>query len=48
MQAFLSDVIATLWTPVFVAIFLIVLAYASWPGNRRIFDNAAKTPLREE
>jgi cytochrome c oxidase cbb3-type subunit 4 len=38
----------TFWTPIFVAIFLGILAYALWPSNREIFDDAARMPLRED
>jgi len=43
-----SDLALTLWTPLFVGLFLAVLAYALWPGNRASFDDAAKMPLRED
>jgi cytochrome c oxidase cbb3-type subunit 4 len=32
----------------FVAIFLIVLAYALWPSRKDEFDAAARVPLRED
>jgi len=48
MPSFISNFIMTLWTPLFVAIFLAILAYALWPGNRRAFDDAAQLPLRED
>jgi len=48
MQTFISDFIATWWTPLFVAIFLGVLAYALRPGNGERFDDAARMPLRED
>jgi len=48
MLTFISNFITTLWTPVFVAIFLAILAYALWPGKRAAFDEAAKMPLRED
>ena len=32
----------------FVAVFLAVLAYALWPSRQREFDQAARTPLRED
>ena len=47
MQTF-TDIITTAWTPIFVAIFIAVLIYALWPGNRKAFDDAARMPLREE
>jgi len=48
MQTFLTTFIATFWTPIFVAIFLGILAYALWPGNREKFEDAARMPLRED
>ena len=32
----------------FVAVFLVVLAYALWPSRQGQFDEAARTPLRED
>ena len=32
----------------FVAIFLVVLAYALWPSRKQQFDEAARIPLRED
>jgi cytochrome c oxidase cbb3-type subunit IV len=32
----------------FVAIFLVVLAYALWPSRQKQFDEAARMPLRED
>ena len=32
----------------FVAVFLVVVAYALWPSRQREFDEAARTPLRED
>jgi cytochrome c oxidase cbb3-type subunit IV len=48
MQTFISDFVMTLWTPIFVAIFIAIVVYALWPGNRAAFDDAAKMPLRED
>jgi cytochrome c oxidase cbb3-type subunit IV len=48
MQSFLTTFITTCWTPIFVAIFLGILAYALWPGNREKFEDAARMPLRED
>jgi len=48
MIDFLSHFVATVWTPIFFAIFVAVLAYALWPTNRKKFDDAAKMPLRED
>jgi cytochrome c oxidase cbb3-type subunit IV len=43
-----SGLVTTIWTPVFVAIFLAIITYALWPRNKGIFDEAARLPLREE
>jgi cytochrome c oxidase cbb3-type subunit 4 len=32
----------------FVAIFLVVLAYALWPSRRQRFEQDARIPLRED
>ena len=32
----------------FVAVFLIVLAYALWPSRRQQFEEASRMPLRED
>lgn len=48
MQNFIADFVATWWTPVFVAMFLAILLWSAWPGNRKTFDEAAKMPLRED
>ena len=32
----------------FVAVFLVVLAYALWPSRQQQFDEAARMPLRED
>ena len=46
--SFASDLVLTLWTPLFVGLFLAVVAYALWPSNRASFDAAARMPLRED
>jgi len=43
-----SDLVTTLWTPVFVGLFLAALVYALWPANRATFDAASKMPLRRD
>ena len=48
VQNFASDFVVTFWTPVFVGIFLAIVAYALWPRNQSTFDAAARLPLREE
>jgi cytochrome c oxidase cbb3-type subunit 4 len=48
MQTFMTHFITTLWTPIFVAIFMAILAYAIRPDNGKGFDDAAKMPLRED
>ncbi len=48
MDTFILNFITSLWTPLFVALFLGIVVYAVWPGNRAAFDDAAKLPLRED
>lgn len=48
MTDFMLQLVATAWTPVFAAVFLMIVGYALWPGNRRSFDDAASMPLRED
>ena len=48
VQNFASDFVTTVWTPVFVGIFLAVVVYALWPRNKKLFDQASKMPLRDE
>ena len=48
MTDLISHFVIAAWTPMFVAIFIVILACALWPGNRRKFDDAAKMPLRED
>ena len=48
VQNLATDLVTTLWTPLFVGIFLAIVTYALWPRNRAAFDEAAKIPLREE
>ncbi|MGJ4929463.1 cbb3-type cytochrome oxidase subunit 3 [Bradyrhizobium sp. HKCCYLS2038] len=43
-----SLLVTTLWTPIFVAIFIAIVTYALWPRNKAAFDQAASMPLREE
>ena len=43
-----SDLVTTIWTPIFVGIFIAIVAYALWPRNKAMFDEAARMPLREE
>ena len=32
----------------FIVLFVIILAYALWPGNKRKFEKAARAPLEED
>jgi len=48
VQNLVTDFVTTLWTPIFVGIFLAIVTYALWPRNKAAFDEAAKMPLREE
>jgi cytochrome c oxidase cbb3-type subunit IV len=43
-----SDFVTSFWTPIFVGIFLAIVAYALWPRNQARFDEASRIPLREE
>jgi cytochrome c oxidase cbb3-type subunit 4 len=46
--SFVSGLVSTLWTPLFLLLFVAVLLYAFWPRNRTTFDEASKLPLRED
>jgi len=48
VQNFVSDFVVTLWTPLFVGIFIAIVTYALWPRNKKAFDEASRMPLREE
>jgi cytochrome c oxidase cbb3-type subunit IV len=48
VQNIASDLVTTVWTPVFVAIFIAIVTYAVWPRNKAAFDDAARVPLRED
>jgi cytochrome c oxidase cbb3-type subunit 4 len=48
VQNLATDLVTTLWTPIFVGIFLAIVTYALWPRNKADFDEAAKMPFREE
>ncbi|MFL6817555.1 MAG: cbb3-type cytochrome c oxidase subunit 3 [Bradyrhizobium sp.] len=48
VQNITSDFVTTVWTPMFVGIFIAILIYALWPRNQAAFDEASKMPLREE
>ncbi len=43
-----SQLVVSMWTPVFVGIFLAIVVYALRPRNKALFDAAAKMPLRED
>jgi cytochrome c oxidase cbb3-type subunit 4 len=44
----LSEFAQTWGLAYFVAVFLVVLAYALWPWRQKQFDEAARMPLRED
>ena len=48
IESLASNLISTLWTPVFVGIFIAIVASALWPRNKAQFDAAARMPLRED
>ncbi len=43
--ASISHVVALLF---FIGLFVAVLAYAFWPGNKKRFDEAARLPLEDD
>jgi len=43
--ASISQVVALLF---FIALFIAVLVYAFWPGNKKRFDEAARLPLEDD
>jgi cytochrome c oxidase cbb3-type subunit 4 len=43
-----SHLVLSIWTPVFVVIFIAIVFYALRPRNKRLFDTAARMPLRED
>jgi cytochrome c oxidase cbb3-type subunit 4 len=43
----ISEFVTTYWTPIFVAVFLAIVAYALWPKNRDRFNAAARMPLED-
>lgn len=45
---FLAEFAQTWGLAYFVAVFLIVVAYALWPSNKQKFDQAGRIPLRED
>ncbi|MDB5655974.1 MAG: cytochrome oxidase Cbb3 [Tardiphaga sp.] len=48
VQNFASDFVVSVWTPLFVGIFIAIVVYAVWPRNKATFDAAARMPLRED
>jgi cytochrome c oxidase cbb3-type subunit 4 len=48
VQNLASDLVTTVWTPIFFALFIATVTYAVWPRNKASFDEAAKMPLRED
>jgi cytochrome c oxidase cbb3-type subunit 4 len=47
-QNMASDIVLTVWTPVFVIIFAAIVFYALRPSNGTTFDEAARMPLRKD
>jgi cytochrome c oxidase cbb3-type subunit IV len=47
-QNIASDVVLTWWTPIFVVIFVAIVAWTLWPRKKDTYDAAASMPLREE
>ncbi|QIG97953.1 MULTISPECIES: cbb3-type cytochrome c oxidase subunit 3 [Bradyrhizobium] len=48
VENFASSLVGSLWTPIFVGIFVAIVVYALWPRNKSLFDAAARMPLRED
>jgi cytochrome c oxidase cbb3-type subunit 4 len=48
VQSLASEFVTSLWTPLFVGIFIAIVTYALWPRNKSTFDAAAHMPLRED
>jgi cytochrome c oxidase cbb3-type subunit IV len=48
VQNLASDLVLTLWTPIFFGIFIAIVTYALWPRNKAAFDEASRMPLRED
>lgn len=44
----LGGLLHTFWTVWLVALFIGIVVYAVWPGNRTRFDDASRIPLRED
>ena len=44
----LSEFAQTWGLAYFIAVFVVVLAYALWPSRQAQFDEAARMPLRED
>lgn len=40
--------VKTYWWLQFMALFVGVVLYALWPGNKEAFDRAARIPLEDE
>jgi cytochrome c oxidase cbb3-type subunit IV len=48
VQNLASDLVTTVWTPIFFVLFVAIVTYSVWPRNKASFDEAAKMPLRED
>lgn len=48
VENIVSNFVLTWWTPIFVGLFIAIVAYALWPRNQAKFDAAARMPLRED
>ncbi|XIA67389.1 cbb3-type cytochrome oxidase subunit 3 [Bradyrhizobium sp. TZ2] len=43
-----SELVTSLWTPIFVGLFIAIVIYALWPRSQAAFDEASRMPLRED
>ena len=45
VQNITSDFVTSFWTPIFVGIFLAIVAYALWPRNQATFRRGVENPV---
>jgi cytochrome c oxidase cbb3-type subunit 4 len=42
-----SELVTTVWTPLFVGAFIALVIYTLWPRRKTPFDAAARMPLED-
>ena len=45
VQNITSDFVTSFWTPIFVGIFLAIVAYALWPRNQARLRRSVENPV---